>query len=100
MTAIHKYSSGIPRVVNLLCEHCLVSAFVDQKKTIGVDIVDAVAQDFDLNAETSAVPVSTNPPTPNSGVDKFDLAEALRSLATIAERLKDSKDEFPGERKS
>ena len=24
--------SGIPRVINLLCEHCLVSAFVDQKK--------------------------------------------------------------------
>jgi len=35
LVAVHKYASGIPRVVNLLCEHCLVSAFVDQKPTIG-----------------------------------------------------------------
>ncbi len=31
--AIFRYSLGIPRVINLLCEHCLVSAFVDQKKS-------------------------------------------------------------------
>ena len=30
--AIHRYANGIPRVINLLCEHCLVSAFVDQQK--------------------------------------------------------------------
>jgi hypothetical protein len=47
------------------------------------------------------VPASVNAAAaPSAGVDKFDLAEALRSLATIAERLKDSKEEFPGERKS
>src|SRR4030088_353439 len=28
--AIHMYSLGIPRVVNLLCEHSLVNGFVDQ----------------------------------------------------------------------
>ena len=28
-------ASGIPRVINLICEHCLVSAFVDQQKIIG-----------------------------------------------------------------
>src|ERR1700745_2185999 len=49
LSAVQKYSNGIPRVVNLLCEHCLVSAFVDQKSTIGEGIVDAVARDFDLS---------------------------------------------------
>ena len=39
---------GIPRVINLLCEHCLVSAFVDQKKMVALEIVDSVARDFDL----------------------------------------------------
>ena len=46
--AIFRYSLGIPRVINLLCEHCLVSAFVDQKKMVTADIVDSVARDFDL----------------------------------------------------
>jgi len=30
--AMHRYARGIPRVVNLLCEHALISAFVDQKR--------------------------------------------------------------------
>jgi len=29
---IHLYSLGIPRVVNLLCEHALVNSFVEQQK--------------------------------------------------------------------
>src|SRR5208282_1813571 len=34
--AIHRYARGIPRVVNLLCEHALISAFVDQKRPVQV----------------------------------------------------------------
>src|SRR6478735_3000339 len=55
-TAIHRYSNGIPRVVNLICEHCLVSAFVDQKKTVESSIVDAVARDFDLGDGPATLP--------------------------------------------
>jgi general secretion pathway protein A len=96
VATIHRDSKGIPRVVNLICEHCLVSAFVDQKKTISVDIVDAVARDFDLREEAS---VSNSPaPMPLNG-DTFDVAEALRSLATIAERLRDSERNVAKERK-
>src|SRR3979490_3630023 len=32
--SIHRYATGIPRVINLLCEHCLVIAFVDQQNSI------------------------------------------------------------------
>jgi general secretion pathway protein A len=46
LVAIHRYANGIPRVINLLCEHCLVSAFVDQQKMIGPSVVDAVARDL------------------------------------------------------
>src|SRR2546428_5637731 len=54
LMAIHRYSNGIPRVVNLICEHCLVSAFVDQQNTVGAEMVDAVARDFDLGANTTS----------------------------------------------
>jgi general secretion pathway protein A len=95
LSAIHRDSKGIPRVVNLICEHCLVSAFVDQKNTVTVDIVDAVARDFELREDPAAVP-----PTPAKDEMKFDVAEALRSLATIAERLRDSERDLAKERKA
>jgi general secretion pathway protein A len=101
LNSIHKYSNGIPRVVNLLCEHCLVSAFVDQKPTINESIVDAVARDFDLsdNVASGAMTVPP-PPAPSNNGEKFDLVEALRTLATLADRLRQSEQDLPKERKS
>ena len=91
LVAIHLYSSGIPRVINLLCEHCLVSAFVDQQKVIAPTVVDSVAKDFDLgdNTTSGALPG----PAPSTNGDKFDLVEALRSLATLADRLRQEEQE-------
>ncbi|HEY3618362.1 MAG TPA: AAA family ATPase [Candidatus Sulfotelmatobacter sp.] len=97
LASIHRYATGIPRVINLLCEHCLVSAFVDQQKIIGPAAVDGVARDFDLGDNTTSglVPI----PTPTPGPEKFDLVEALRSLATLADRLRQEDKELPDERK-
>jgi type II secretory pathway predicted ATPase ExeA len=100
LVAVHKYASGIPRVVNLLCEHCLVSAFVDQKPTIGADIVDAVARDFDLSDNTASAAMTSAAPQPITGAEKFDLVEALRTLATLADRLRQSEQDVSKERKS
>lgn len=94
--AIHRYSNGIPRVVNLICEHCLVSAFVDQQKTVGPTIVDAVARDFDLGDRSATLPP---PPPPSASADKFDLSEALKTLSNLAERLKEPEGELPKEGK-
>jgi hypothetical protein len=95
LAAIHRYSTGIPRVVNLICEHCLVSAFVDQQKVVTSGIVDAVARDFDLgdNHNLASIP----PPAPNS--DKFDLVDALKTLSKLAEQLKQPEREVPKEGK-
>jgi general secretion pathway protein A len=97
LESIHRYASGIPRVINLLCEHCLVSAFVDQQKIIGATVVDGVARDFDLGDNTT----SGAPPAagPSPGADKFDLVDALRSLATLADRLRQEEKDLPDERK-
>jgi general secretion pathway protein A len=102
LVGVHKYSMGIPRVVNLICEHCLVSAFVDQKPTITGQIVDAVAGDFDLSDNIASGAMTTAPaaaPGPSNG-EKFDLVEALRTLATLADRLRQSEQDLPKERKS
>jgi len=51
LTALHRFSSGIPRLINLLCEHCLVSSFVDQQHVVGAAVVEGVARDFELGFE-------------------------------------------------
>ncbi|HTU41865.1 MAG TPA: AAA family ATPase [Candidatus Aquilonibacter sp.] len=98
LAAIHRYSNGIPRIINLLCEHCLVSAFVDQQKTIGPAVVDTVARDFDLG--TSVIEGATAPAPTNGSAGKVDLVESLRSLANSADRLREQENEdLPSERK-
>lgn len=96
LVAIHRYSDGIPRVVNLLCEHCLVSGFVDQQKVIARPVVEAVAQDFDLSDGTAAAMTKAMPAQPPGRVE---LAEALKTLAALADRLKQSEEELPKEKK-
>ena len=97
VATIHRHAMGIPRVINLLCEHCLVSAFVDQQKIIGPSVVEGVARDFDLGDNTTSGAMV--PPAPASGAEKFDLVEALRSLATLADRLRQEEKDLPNERK-
>ena len=87
--AIHRYSGGIPRVVNLICEHSLVGAFVDQREQVSNEIVDAVARDFDLQGEA-------RPAGPALAVsEKLDLMDALKTLSDLADRLKLSEAEGP-----
>src|SRR5271170_6871263 len=76
---IHRYATGIPRIINLLCEHCLVIAFVDQQKIVLPAMVDTVAQEFEL-VEGMAAEVMAEPP-PVASQEKVDLAAAVHSLA-------------------
>lgn len=94
LVAIHRYSTGIPRVINLLCEHCLVSGFVDQQKVIATSVVDAVARDLDLTENISTRTTTVSRQTNNS----FDLADAVRSLTALADRLRKQFKGIPQER--
>jgi general secretion pathway protein A len=96
VAAVHRYARGIPRVTNLLCEHALVSSFVDQKNPVPAEIVEEVARDFDLHVVD---PLAQTPPpqTPGLGVpangegangDNPPLVESLlQALNTLVDRL-------------
>ena len=78
--AIHVYSLGIPRVINLLCEHSLVNAFVEQQRPIQPKIVEDVAHEFQLDeVEPIAPPGGAKIDTDvyNSEVFLQNLGEAL-----------------------
>src|SRR5213594_29128 len=38
---VHRYSGGVPRVINLVCDRALSTAFADRKRSVDVDTVKA-----------------------------------------------------------
>jgi general secretion pathway protein A len=48
---VHQYSKGIPRLINLICEHAMISAFVEQVKPIPARIVDSVSIELDMEQQ-------------------------------------------------
>jgi general secretion pathway protein A len=80
---VHKYSRGIPRVINLLCEHALISAFADHQRPVPADVIETVAHEFELHEVEPAVP----PPVATGG-DSLRVVETLQNLATLMDRLR------------
>ena len=54
--AVHNYSRGIPRVINLLCENALISAYVDQLTSISAEIVDDAARELQFDEYKPVAP--------------------------------------------
>jgi len=100
LAALYGFSSGIPRVINLLCEHCLVSAFVDQQKTISTNVVEAVARDFDLDEGVASAPPAKPAQKPAADEVKFDVVQALKTLAALADKLHEAEKDRSKEGKS
>lgn len=46
MDAVHFYSAGVPRVVNLICEHSLINAYSDSTRPVLPQAVEDVAWEF------------------------------------------------------
>jgi len=44
--ALHYYSRGIPRVMNLLCEHALINAYAEELNPVTLQMVEEAARDF------------------------------------------------------
>ena len=48
---VHRYSRGIPRIINLVCEHALIVAYVEQVQQVTGAIVDGVAAELELETQ-------------------------------------------------
>lgn len=52
--AIHEVSGGIPRIINLLCEHLLIGAYTDGHKSIDAAMVEGTSREIHLVRRVSA----------------------------------------------
>jgi len=67
---VHQFSKGIPRLINLICEHALISAYVEQVKPIPARIIEEVSSELDLEMQpfvlsSAELPGVTNGPLNN-----------------------------------
>jgi type II secretory pathway predicted ATPase ExeA len=53
---VHLYSRGIPRIVNLLCEHSMINAYVDSTRPVPARLVEEVAREFKLDEIAPTAP--------------------------------------------
>ena len=82
--AVHLYSRGIPRVVNLLCEHAMINAYVDTLRPVPAHLVEEVAREFQLD---EIPPISGN--GSSSGAQQSVNTQALyESLNELLGRLR------------
>jgi general secretion pathway protein A len=81
--SVHKYSRGIPRVINLLCENALISAYVDQLTSISAEIVDDAARELQFD---ECKPVSPRVRAIHEPSDVPDLNSLLAKIQADAER--------------
>jgi len=58
--SICNYARGIPRVINVLCEHALVNAYVDQLKPVPAQLIDEVAREFELDRVVPSTPSASS----------------------------------------
>ena len=76
---VHMYSLGIPRVINLLCEHSLINAFAAGERCIEPRIVEDVATEFQLD-EIELIPPAG---TPGIAGDVYDPETFLQNLDEV-----------------
>lgn len=51
ISLIHRGSRGIPRLINLICEHALILAYAEQTPRVSTENVLSVLQDLDLDTQ-------------------------------------------------
>jgi type II secretory pathway predicted ATPase ExeA len=99
---LHRHACGIPRITNLLAEHALINAFVEQKKPILPEIIDAVAfeTEFCEPVPPPPAPEALQPPAPPGASNGHNAARdalvdgLLQALQIMVE--KNNRSEDPG----
>lgn len=81
--SVYKHSQGIPRIANLLCEHSLINAFVDQVRPIPAHIVDDVSREF----EFQKVSLMAHQLGENGATQEQIVEAVVRKLQELVERV-------------
>jgi type II secretory pathway predicted ATPase ExeA len=82
---IHEHSRGIPRLINLICEHSLILGYVEQTQEITAAIVSSVASDLELEMQSFLIPPNDHMDEPRSRLAPGD-TRPINFFGRTAER--------------
>jgi general secretion pathway protein A len=82
---VYRYSCGIPRVINLVCEHGLITAFAEEQKQISGETVETVAREVAVGMNESQAPVARDQQNGN-GISRA--VASLKGLGVLMDQLR------------
>ena len=88
MQLVFRYSKGIPRLINLICEHALVSAYVEEIKPVPARIVESVSVELELTQRPFAISPMIKSESPGNSLPT-GIASAVSPIADSPEFLPD-----------
>lgn len=84
---VYEHSRGFPRLINTICENCLITAYARQDPAISPDIVEEVAREFRLGIISSEADVLRgDSDSDTAGVAMYDIAGAADNPIPIDPR--------------
>lgn len=93
--SVYRYSRGIPRLINTICENALIAAYAQKSVEVSSEMVDEVAEDLRLNVITTVPPRASEGVTDEPRVmakSLLELIAALERIARVAQRDHDPSD--------
>ena len=82
MASVYRYSKGIPRLINTVCDNALIAAYAGKSPSVRPEIIDEVAKDLRLNVFSRPATV-----TPAVTVGQRDIAKSLLQFVEALERV-------------
>jgi general secretion pathway protein A len=60
---IHKVSQGTPRLINIICDHALLTGFAESKPVIGAELIEESVDDLHFPGEENPLPLAKSKKT-------------------------------------
>jgi general secretion pathway protein A len=87
VAVIHRYSRGIPRLINTVCENALITAYARQQQLITPEVIHEVAADFRLGVVTQLADEKT------AQTNNGELWQAINTLTQLRKSLEKARAE-------
>lgn len=88
MDTVHLYSLGIPRVVNLLCEHSLINTYAEQERLVTPKIVEDIAREFQLDEIDPIAPAASSERIDRIDNDVYNSESFVQNLGEALSRFR------------
>ena len=83
---VHQHSRGIPRLINLICEHALILGYVEQTQEISAAAISSVATDLELDMQSFLIPPDEPLEGPRRRIASAEPARPMNTFGGPAER--------------